>query len=48
MMALSLVDIAMARHTKLLSGEVLEFLARVSILTGWGSLRGSLNLSTQI
>ena len=38
----------MARHTKFVSGEVLEFLASVSILTGWGSLRGSLNLSMQI
>ena len=48
MMALSLVEMAMARHTALVSGLAFVLLARVRIRTGCGSLRGSENLSTQI
>ena len=38
-----LVEMAMARHTELVSGLALELRARVRILTGCGSARGSEN-----
>ena len=47
-LSLFLVEMAIARQAKWLSGEDLLFLANVRIRTGCGSLRGSLNLSMQI
>ena len=41
-----LVEMAMARHTELVSGLALELRAKVRILTGCGSARGSENCNS--